>query len=138
MQYGPSVAGRGEGADAGDDVVRPDRSDTIAVSRERCASEAEIALAFRGRARHRSVVSPKGKLVLMQDELSLREHSLSGQVDKPRLVVRMHVGHHDRVDVGGGNAHSVQISQEAPDKLSLAGDRRPREQVGRRYGSRSS
>src|ERR1700691_4698565 len=66
-----SVAGCGKGTDARGNFVRLDRSDTIAIGGERRASEVEIALAFRGRARHRPVVCPKGELVLMQDELRI-------------------------------------------------------------------
>src|SRR3984885_9125129 len=73
-----SVAGCGKGADARNNFVRLDRSDTIAIGGERLASEAEIALTFRGRARHRPVVSPKGELILMQDELRLPEQGLPG------------------------------------------------------------
>ena len=73
----------GESTDARSDFVRLNRTDTIAIGGERRASEAEIALAFRGRARHRPVVFPKGELVLMQDELRLGEYSLSRRVDKP-------------------------------------------------------
>src|SRR5580700_7821693 len=102
-----SMAGYGEGADAWSDFVRLDRADAIAIGGKRRASQAEIALAFRGRARHRPIVCPKGELVLMQDELRLGEYSLSRRVDKPRLVIRMHVRHHNRVDVGRRNAHGL-------------------------------
>jgi hypothetical protein len=68
------MAGCGEGAHAGGDLVRLDRADPIAIGANGRAREPEIALAFRGRARHRPVVSPKGELVLMQEQ----EYSLSG------------------------------------------------------------
>ena len=83
----------GEGAHTGGDLVRLDRADPIAIGGERRASEAEVALAFRGRARHRPLVSPKVALVPMQETLRPGEYSLSGRVDKPRLVIRMHVSH---------------------------------------------
>src|SRR3984885_15571735 len=88
-----SMARCGESPDARSDFVHLDRTNTIAISGERHASEVEIALAFRGRARHRPVVCPKGELVLMQDELRLGEYSLSGRVDKPRFVIWVHVRH---------------------------------------------
>jgi hypothetical protein len=72
------MAGCWKGADAGADLVRLDCADAIAIGGDRRASLAEIALAFRGRARHRPVVSPKGELVLMQEQLRLGEYSLSG------------------------------------------------------------
>jgi hypothetical protein len=77
------VARSRESADARSDFVRLDRSDTIAIGGERRASEVEIAWAFRGRARHRSVVFPKGELVLMQDERRLGEYSLPDESISP-------------------------------------------------------
>src|SRR5580700_11495877 len=65
-----SVSRCWESADARSAFVRLDRTNAIAIGGERRTSQAEIALAFRGRARHRPVVFPKGELVLMQDELS--------------------------------------------------------------------
>ena len=78
-----SVARRGESADAWGDFVRLDRADAIAIGGERRASQAEIALGFRGRARHRPVVSPERELVLMQDELSLGEYSFPDESISP-------------------------------------------------------
>src|ERR1700691_3242245 len=48
-----SVAGGGEGAYAGDDFVGLDCAGATRVGGERCASQVEIALVLRGRARHR-------------------------------------------------------------------------------------
>jgi hypothetical protein len=122
MPYGPEC-GPVWGKRRRPERLRPSyRTDTIGVGRERRASEAEIALAFRGRARHRPVVFPKCELVLMQDELRVGEYSLSRRVDKPRLVIRMHVRHHNRVDVGRRNANGVQVPQETPDVLSFSGE----------------
>jgi hypothetical protein len=64
----------------------------------------------------------------MQDERRLGEYSLSRRVDEPRLVIRMHVSHHNRVDVGRRDAHGVQVPQQAPDVLSLPGESRIHEQ----------
>ena len=43
-------------------------------------------------------------------------------------MIRMHVGHHDRVDIGRRNADRLQVPQEAPNVLSPSGESRVHEQ----------
>src|SRR5580693_2810382 len=72
-----SVSRCWESADARSDFVRLDRADAIAIGGKRRASQVEIALAFRGRARHRPVAFPKGEFIFVQDELRRGKYSLS-------------------------------------------------------------
>jgi hypothetical protein len=99
-----------------------DRADAIAIGAERRAGKVKIAPAFRCPARHRPVVFPEGALILVQDDLRLGEKSLSGRVGEPRLVIRMHVRHYDRVDVDRRDVDGLQVLREAPNLISLPGE----------------
>ena len=64
----------------------------------------------------------------MQEQVRLGKYSLSRRVYEPCLVIRMHVRHRDRVDVGRRNANGLQVPQEAPDVFSPSGESRIHEQ----------
>ena len=134
-----SMAGCGEGADAGGDLVGFHRTNAIAIGAQRDASEVKIALALRWHTRHRPVVCPVGKLVLMQNELCVREYGLAGCVGEPRLVIahayassqscRCRQARHSWLS---GSPRGVR---HAP---SLGRIPRPQARSGRRCGSQSS
>ena len=120
---------------------RPRRSSPYECDRYRRrarASEVEIALALRWHTRHRPVVFPVGKLVLMQDELRLREYSLSGCVDKPRLVIRCICVITIVSMSAGATSMAFRFSARRPTCSVFRAYPASTSTVGRRYGSRSS
>ena len=72
--------------------------------------EHELLLAL-GTLRHRGIVEPVLRLVLVHDEFGVGEVLLAGcEVGKARRLIRMHVGQQDRIDPLGRDAGGLQVA----------------------------